>query len=113
MNSEEWFLTDPHPDNVGIYWDKFISEATGLYQIMYTGTAPRITAFTDTIEMPDNFDDSLRILAVSFAYKDIKKYDKSSPLLWEVNWILNAVADRVSVPFPSKELRLWSNYSWK
>jgi hypothetical protein len=36
LNSQQWFLQEDHPECVGIYGDKFISESTGTYQIMYT-----------------------------------------------------------------------------
>lgn len=112
VDSQGWFMATDHTSHVGIYWDKFIATGTWIYQLLYTPIAPRVDKGSTSIGIPEIFEDVIRILAVSFGYKDVKKYDKSSPLIGEANAFLDGLAERTSVPLPTQDLRLWSNTSW-
>jgi len=43
--------------------------------MLYAKTAPIIVSTDTTIDIPDNFIDVLQMVAIHFAYKDIKDYE--------------------------------------
>jgi hypothetical protein len=102
MSNEEWLMNDDHTNAVGIAGDRFVAENTGTYQILYTGMQDQVTAAGDTIDMPPNFEYTLRQIAIHFGYKDRKQYDKAQALIGESNAFLNSVANRASNPTPSQ-----------
>ena len=112
LDMKNWFKT-PNPINqVACYEDVFIAPLTGSYEILYRTVAPRITSFTDLINLPERFTDVVRILAVMYGYKDIKQYEKSSAILGEANAYLDKVADRLTVNAPSQLARLGESTNW-
>lgn len=49
--------------------------------MLYSKTAPIITAIDTTIDIPDNFIDALQMIAIHFAYKDIQDYQTASAII--------------------------------
>lgn len=64
--------------------------------------ADQVTSSTDTIEMPPNFEYTIRQIAIAFGHKDIQQYDKAQSLMGEANAFLNSVSNRASNPSPSQ-----------
>lgn len=102
MTNEEWMMTDDHTNSVGIMGDRFVSSETGTYQILYAGMVDQVVASTDVIEMPPNFEYTIRQIAIAFGHKDIQQYDKAQSLMGEANAFLNSVSNRSSNPSPSQ-----------
>ena len=49
--------------------------------MLYAKTAPTVSAADTEIDIPDNFIDVLQMVAIHFAYKDIKDYQTASALI--------------------------------
>ena len=81
VDKETWFMLSDHTDLVCCYRDLFISDTTGSYELLYSKTAPIISATDDEIDMPDYYKDVLQIIAIHYAYKDIQNYEVASALI--------------------------------
>ena len=112
LDYESWFILDDHSNAVCCYRDIFIADTAWTYNILYAKTAPVITSIDTEIDMPDYFRDVIQIIAIHFAYKDIKDYQTASALIWQANAILNSATERTVNTLPRKTVRLWSSYSF-
>lgn len=79
---------------------------------MYSGIHDPITSATTEVDLPPNFEYTLKQIAIHFGYKDTHEYDKAWALLGEANAFLNNVANRTSNPLPSQPIRIWANHRW-
>lgn len=111
-NNEEWFTIDDHSNMIWLFSNKVISESTWVYSMLYAKTAPIIVSTDTTIDIPDNFIDVLQMVAIHFAYKDIKDYETAWALIWQANAILDSVTERTVNIHPRNTVRLWSNYTF-
>jgi len=111
-NNEEWFTIDDHSKMIWIFSNKVISESTGVYSMLYASTAPTVSASDIDVDIPDNFIDVLQMVAIHFAYKDIKDYQTASAIIWQANAILDSATERMVNIHPRNTVRLWSNYSF-
>lgn len=71
-----------------------------------------MTALDTTIDMPDYFKDVIQMIAVHFAYKDIKDYQTANAILGQANAILNPSTERSVNTLPRNTPRLGSAYSF-
>jgi len=113
LDMEQWFRTTNPIGKVACYEDSFIAPQAGTYEILYRTTAPRVDNDSTAIDLPTRFEDVARILAVMFGYKDVKKYDRSSPMLGEANAMLENIASRLTVNAPSQWIRMGESTNWK
>lgn len=111
-NREEWFMNDTHSLAVWVFWDTFVSDSVGTYQILYSRTAPTVSSSDTTIDMPPFYIDALQAIAVHYAYKDIKDYSSASALIGQANAILDSVTERTTDVRPRNVVRLWSYHSF-
>ena len=112
VNNEEWFIADDHSKMIWLFWNKVISESAWVYSMLYSKTAPIITAIDTTIDIPDNFIDALQMIAIHFAYKDIQDYQTASAIIWQANSIIDSVTERTVNTYPRNTIRLWSKHSF-
>lgn len=113
LDAEQWFRTLNPVSKVSCYENVFIAPVTGAYEILYRGVAPYVDKTSAAVDLPERFTDVVRIFAIMFAYKDVKKYDRSSALLGEGNAILDKVAERHTINAPSQLLRMGESTNWK
>ena len=112
LNKEEWFILDDHSNSVSCIQGGFISDTAWDYTILYSKTAPIVSALDVSIDMPDYYKDVLQAIAVHYAFKDIKDYSSASALIGQANAILNSATERSVDVLPRNTVRLWANYSF-
>ena len=99
-------MADTHEGAVGIFGDIFVSDSPGTYQILYAATAPSVSVADITINIPPFFVDALQIIAIHYAYKDIKDYQTSGTMIAQANAILDSVTERTVDVRPRQVTRL-------
>lgn len=109
---EQWFVAQDTGNAVWVYENIFITWTAGTYDILYARTAPILTALDTVIDMPDFFKDVIQMIAVHFAYKDIKDYQTANAILGQANAILNPSTERTVNTLPRNQTRLGSAYSF-
>ena len=112
FTAEDWMMNDSHDRAVGIFGNKFISDTSGVYQILYQKPAPSVMASDTEIDLPPFFIDALQAIAIHYAYKDIKDYQTANALIGQANAILDSVTERTVNTRPRQVTRLGSNYSF-
>lgn len=103
---EDWFMSDTHDGAVGIFGDIFVSDSPGTYQILYAKPAPAVSAADTMVDLPPFFVDALQIIAIHYAYKDIKDYQTSGTMIAQANAILDSVTERTVDVRPRQVTRL-------
>jgi len=112
LNNTEWFNQSDHTGCVGIYWDKFISDTAGIYQVIYMPPYSPISSTTTEINIPPNFIDVINYVALHYAYKDERDYENAQRLLNAANAVLDKVNQRTGDQTPLQETRIWSNFNF-
>lgn len=109
---EQWFVAQDTWNAVWVYENIFITWTAWTYEILYARTAPIITTTDTEIDMPDYFKDVIQMIAVHFAYKDIRDYQTANAILGQANAILNPSTERSVNTLPRNPSRLGSAYSF-
>ncbi len=112
FDREQWFIAQDTGNAVWVYENVFVAGTPGTYNILYARTAQILTALDTEIDMPDYFKDVIQMIAVHFAFKDIRDYQTANALLGQANAILNPSTERSVNTLPRNETRMWSAYSF-
>jgi hypothetical protein len=113
MDYESWFLMqDDIDDAVCCYRDKFVANSSWIYTLLYSKTAPVIAPGDTEIDIPDYYTDVLQIIAIHYAYKDIKDYETAWALIWQAKWVLWSATERTVNSLPRNTVRLWSSHNF-
>ena len=115
LNFEDYYQRQSESDTEWYVWvwgNTFQAPETGTYVITYSALPEPITSLTGNLDIPSDKQDLIVVIAVYYAFMDLRMYDKAGEKRAIAKGMTEDIAQRSTDPTPRQIGRMWGSYQF-
>jgi len=109
---EKYFILTDKSNKVWIWDETFECTTPWTYTVLYRGELDAVTSLSDSLNIPSRFFDAIVLWGLRYGYMDEKDYVMANEKKRQFDWLISSLATRNTNVYPTKEVRVWADYTF-